>query len=737
MKIQHLIKKIALPGICGCILFGSAFVQQSSALQSLEAARDGLSKSDEIVRAIGKEISAGKIAGAKARAEKLRPEAGQNVEYALSLALIEALEHNYEKAIKLLEPFKDSDLIHDQIKRFEKAEKSKSELAGAIGKMLISSSPHAGFSNDAAYFPDSKITLYSADGMLFLRNHKTGTRKKIGQIGAGKTFGYAASLYPEIFACAIKTDGRYIIKVFSETDPAMAAALERAIASQANNITPFIGPDGQTFFFASDRRPSRGGFDIFISTYSDGSWSSPQNAGALINTKGNEIYPWLHADTDTLFFSSNGHEGFGGYDIFSIRLSSGAPPKNIGMPVNDPLDQIGQFSVNLAGNKMYSIREGHMYQAPILYSAEPPAMRFVYGTITTDGKKAEKSIPLKVDTDQGSLGVSESLPDGRFSIALPYFENCIIMPVVKGHLLHTREFESGKGPLIDNVLFDLPKIYPGMKMKYVIHFDTASADIPAREKGKLKELAKILQDNPHIKFEISGHSSGIGTHKAVERVAKLRVASVMDYFLEANINPNRLIVKSYGGEKKIAAADIATAAHLSRRVEINVVSWDDSMSALAGDELKFRIASIQDELSVRRKVNFAIPGYILSGAAILSFGAGGFYTYKSLKAQNDYNNLVDEYRSISYSSWKVQQTEIYQQKLDRIEDDYNRYRKYSMYAYIAGGTLSVGALIFFMSDWFNRITIKELEGEAERLQKVSFDIKCTPHSQEFAFTYRF
>jgi len=311
------------------------------------------------------------------------------------------------------------------------------------------------------------------------------------------------------------------------------------------------------------------------------------------------------------------------------------------------------------------------------------------------------------------------------------------MPVVKGHLLHTREFESGKGSIVENISFDLPKIYPGMKMKYVIHFDTASADIPTREKGKLKELIRILQDNPHIKFEISGHSSGLGTHKAVDRISKLRVASVMDYFLEGNINPSRLIVKSYGAEKKIAAADITTAAQLSRRVEINIVSWDDSLHALSGDELKFRLASIQDELSVRRKVKFAIPGYILSAAAIASFGTGGYYTYKSLKAQNDYNSLVDEYRSISLASWKVQQADAYQQKLNGLEDDYNRYRKYSIYAYIAGGTFSVGALIFFVSDWFNRITIKELEGEAERLQKVSFDIKCTPYSQEFAFTYRF
>ncbi len=340
-------------------------------------------------------------------------------------------------------------------------------------------------------------------------------------------------------------------------------------------------------------------------------------------------------------------------------------------------------------------------------------------------------MPSKIDSDEGFYAGVESLKDGRYSLSLPSDRNFTLMPVSSGYLLHTRELEAGKGGLIENMDFNLPKIYHGKKIEYEINFDAGNPDIPRREEGKLKELVRILQDNPHVKFEISGHSSGIGRKDRVDRIAKLRVASIMDYLLTANVNPTRLKVTAYGGEKRLSVAQ------KSRRVEISVISWDESMSSIDTGSMRYRLGAVSDELNTRRNLNFSIPGYALAGAAVVCFGAGGYYTYKSMDANSRYDDLVSEYRDIPLSSWKIQSADDYQRKLDSLETDYKKYRKYSIYAYIAGGTLSIASAVFFISDVLNRETIRKLEKEAESLKGFSFDVKLAPEHTEVAFHYRF
>lgn len=690
---------------------------------------------DDKIAALRKEIIAGNIDRARALAEQMRAETKEKIEYAMMCAYWEAIQHNYGTAITLLEPFKGNALVKEQIRQLESAFKTKDDLYAKYGKLLVG---YAGKSTNGIYFPDSQRIIFIHNGILYSLNQRTGEKKHIAKLGSKKIMGIAASWYPELYAVSVFNEGRYVIRVFSESDTDIAQKLEKALfAPSVNSITPFFSPNGKLCFFSSDRKPSKGGFDIFLTSFSKGEWMPPQNVGTLINTKGNEINPCLHADSDTLFFSSNGHKGLGGYDIYAIKLSAGTPAKNLGIPINTPTDELAQFTVTLYGNKIAFIEDGNIIEMPMLSFIESIPMRFVHGIINIEGEKLKSSVPIKVDSDRGQYDVFESLPDGRYSLNIPFLENCIILPVVKGYLLKTHECEAGKGTLIENINFDLPKIYAGMKMKYTIQFEKGSAEIPEREKGKLKELIRILQDNPHIKFEISGHSSGIGTQEAVERIAKLRVASVVDYLMEGNINPNQLVVKSYAAEKKITAVDPQTAARLSRRVEINVVSWDDSLNYLSRDEIKFRLSSIQNELETRRSTHLALPGYVLAGAAFVASGIGAYYSLRCIDIKNQYNEIVEEYRAIQYASWKIQQMEQYQQKLHSLEDEHSRYRKYSLYLYITSGTLASGAIILLVSDWFNRITIKKLEREAEKLQKLSFHIQILPNGNECSITYRF
>lgn len=713
---------------------------EETALESLERSRDAYGAvypGKELLAEIKRELARGNNAAARRALVRARGTYGQAKETLLLGALLDTMDHNYRGALQSLGAVKNGGtMLKDQSERFRKAEKNSAALVRSHGRNYATSFAAPGGTGDAVYLPDRGVLLYAAGGVVYRYDTRSGAKAVAARPGTEKTFGMTASYSPEITAVAVKTDGRYVIRAFSESQPEIAAGLEKIVASAANNITPFLSLDGQMFIFASDRGSSRGGFDIYHSQYSDGKWSEPVNAGSAVNTRGSEINPWLHADSDTLFFSSSGREGFGGHDIYAVKLSAGTPPVNLGMPVNDIFDQTAPFSVDLGGSTIYQSADGRVTRMPLLYSIEAPSMRFVHGRITLDGKQADKAVAIKVDTSEGTYGAVDSMADGRYSMSLPYDGNYILIPASPGYLLHTEEIDSRRGRRIENINFNLPKIYQGMKMQYVVNFESASYEIPNREKGKLKELIRVLQDNPHIRFEISGHSSGLGTHERVERISKLRVASIMDYLLEGNINPRRLVVKAYGGDKKIAYADGNLAAQMSRRVEINIISWDESMTALSGG-LRQRLETIREELNVRRNFNFSIPGYALAGAAVACFGTGGYYTYKSLNARADYDSLVQEYRDIPLSSWKVQSAPAYQEKMDALEDDYRTNRKYSLYAYGAGGVFTLASIIFFASDWFNRAVIKELEKEADTLQRVHMDFKVSPQASEVAFVYRF
>jgi len=117
---------------------------------------------------------------------------------------------------------------------------------------------------------------------------------------------------------------------------------------------PSISADGKTLYFVSDRQGGYGGYDIYRSIKNDnGEWGTPINMGPAINSKGNEKSPFIHPDGKTLYFSSDGWIGLGGYDIFYSRMNYNgiwSKPTNLGYPINSPDDEVG-FFVSTDGTK--------------------------------------------------------------------------------------------------------------------------------------------------------------------------------------------------------------------------------------------------------------------------------------------------------------------------------------------------------------------------------------------------
>ena len=105
---------------------------------------------------------------------------------------------------------------------------------------------------------------------------------------------------------------------------------------------PTISADGKTVYFSSDRPGGFGGVDIYVTNLNqDSSWSEPKNLDSLINTEGNELFPFFHNNTKTLYFASNGHVGLGGLDIFATQIEGSKMPENLGHPINTQFDDFG------------------------------------------------------------------------------------------------------------------------------------------------------------------------------------------------------------------------------------------------------------------------------------------------------------------------------------------------------------------------------------------------------------
>lgn len=231
------------------------------ALESLERSRDAsgaVYPGKELLAEIKRELLRGNNAAAKRALARARGSYGQVRETLLLDALLDTMEHNYRGALQSLGAVKNGGrMLKDQSERFRKAEKNTAALVRAHGRNYTTSFAVPGESGDSVYLPDRNVFLFAAGGVLYRYDTRSGAKAVAGRPGAGRTFGMAASYVPEITAVAVKTGGRYVIKVFSDSQPGMASELEKKIAAPANNITPFLSLDGQTFLFASDRDSSR------------------------------------------------------------------------------------------------------------------------------------------------------------------------------------------------------------------------------------------------------------------------------------------------------------------------------------------------------------------------------------------------------------------------------------------------------------------------------------------------
>lgn len=311
---------------------------------------------------------------------------------------------------------------------------------------------------------------------------------------------------------------------------------------------PAVSPDGKYLYFCSDMPGGYGGKDIWRVTIGE-RIGSLENLGPQINTPGDEMFPYLRADT-LLYFSSDGHPGFGGLDMFKATLNSTGDRwsvENLGLPMNSAGDDFG-ITFGPGENGFFSSNRGDRKGYDHIYSFELPELKVTISGWVMD--KDEEPVPqavIRIVGDDGSNQKEIARDDGSFSFKLERGVKYVMMAGAKGYLNVKQEFESDSAEedaeyAVDFILASISK----PQVVENIFYDFDKATLRPESKQALDEMAQMLRDNPNVTIEMGSHTDRHGTDAYNADLSDRRAKSVVDYLIAAGIAPDRLKWQGYG-----------------------------------------------------------------------------------------------------------------------------------------------------------------------------------------------
>ena len=319
---------------------------------------------------------------------------------------------------------------------------------------------------------------------------------------------------------------------------------------------PAISPDELTIFFSSDLPGGQGGKDIWMASRkkTTDNFGKAFNLGPLVNTPGDEMFPFLRNDT-SLYFASNGHPGMGGLDIFRTTFSNGqwSKPVNLQYPINSSGDDFS-FVFNPEEDKGFfsSNRKGGKGSDDLYSFVNPPILFTLQGIVKDDNTlQVIPGAVIKLVGSDGSSIEAKSDAKGGYS-----FNKAQIKPRTSYELMCVKNnyfnkkakettvgLESSKDFTINFLLQpipDKPVVLPD------ILYDLAKWDLKPQYQDSLQGLIKTLDENETVVVELAAHTDSRGSDESNDILSQKRAESVVNYLIERGIDPDRLVAKGYG-----------------------------------------------------------------------------------------------------------------------------------------------------------------------------------------------
>lgn len=337
---------------------------------------------------------------------------------------------------------------------------------------------------------------------------------------------------------------------------------------------PALSPDGEKLYFVSNAPGGYGNKDIWVATNNNGKWEEVVNLGGQINTSGNEMFPYVDAQ-GVLYFSSDGHPGFGGLDIFAARQDSTGnwQIQNMLTPINSSRDDFGiTFSADghvgyFSSNRNQSRPVDKIYRIDL-----PPLIYAIEGKVTDEKGNSPGEATIRLVGDNGDNVKIRTKKDGTYRITLTPDTRYIMMASLRGYLNASHEFNTNglKESKTFNNTFTLASVSKPVKLDNIF-YEFGKWTLSEESETGLNALVKILNDNPNIAMEISAHTDMIGNENSNMELSKKRAQSVVDYLIGAGIDSGRLTSKGYG-ESQPVTVDAAMAKEYKFLKEGNILT---------------------------------------------------------------------------------------------------------------------------------------------------------------------
>mgnify|MGYP004457281269 FL=1 len=372
-------------------------------------------------------------------------------------------------------------------------------------------------------------------------------------------------------ACSFSPDGREMYLTQCVTDPsspryAKIMKADRADASWGKPSVvelsrdtlssfahPAVSPDGEWLYFTSDMPGGMGGLDLWRVRITGHGFGGVENLGSQINTAGDEAFPTFRPNGD-LYFSSNGHPGLGGYDIFIARKGKDGKTtlSHPGYPLNSAGDDFGMTFEGAHNRGVFSSNRGDARGWDHLYSfVNPEIEQTVKGWVyEIDGYELPQAQVYCVGDD----GTNEKLTlksDGSFTKTMSPRVSYLFLAACKGFLNHKEEIKALANPKAsrDTTLqFALANISAPVLIDNIF-YDFDKATLRDSSKVALNQLVGILNDNPNVTIELAAHTDYVGSAAYNKGLSQRRAESVIRYLIAHGIAADRLTPVGYGKER--------------------------------------------------------------------------------------------------------------------------------------------------------------------------------------------
>ncbi len=372
------------------------------------------------------------------------------------------------------------------------------------------------------------------------------------------------------------------------TEPANAGA---PLNTQAWEAQPSFSSDNRFLYFSSNRAGGKGQKDIwrieFLGFDENGKpkWKNPINIGGL-NSKGNEISPFIHANNQDFYFASDTHIGMGGFDLFSATVDEMGGVhelKNMGYPINTHNDDMG-LTISSIGDMAFfsSARDGanglDIFSFNLTTGLRPRSVSYVKAKVSN--KVTREAIQANIElvnlnSSMRNPQMEKADENGEIMMALPMGRNYAFNVSEPGFLFYSESFLlADSNSVVDpyHLNIELEPIEVGAQMQlYNIYYQTDSFAILPESEPELQTLVNFLNNNGSLKVEIQGHTDSSGDAAKNKILSEKRAQSVVDYLVNKGVPTGRLNAQGYGDTVPIASNETPDGRRLNRRTTIKII----------------------------------------------------------------------------------------------------------------------------------------------------------------------